>query len=115
MASRSASAIVGALQLALLVAHGGFAPLHWGLFALLALAGQWLAWRNASFAIVPSVSLALSVLLLGIWSHPALFWLVLIGLALAAIHALPLLARLWSGAGGEQRAAELALLALDNK
>jgi hypothetical protein len=43
---RTASAVVGALQLALLVAIGGFAPLEWGLFALLALAGQWLAWRE---------------------------------------------------------------------
>ena len=41
-----------------------------------------------------------------------MFWFVLIGLALALIHALPLLARLWSVAGGEQQAGELSLLAL---
>lgn len=93
---RGASAIVGALQLALLVGYGGFAPLHWGLFALLAAAGQWLAWRERDFAIVPTISAALSVLLLGAWPDPTSFWFGLIALALAAIHLLPLLARLWS-------------------
>jgi len=36
---RSAAAVVGAAQLALLVALGGFEPLDWGLFALIAAAG----------------------------------------------------------------------------
>ena len=110
--TRSAAAVVGALELAFLVAHGGFAPLGWGLFALLALAGQWLAWRDNAFAIVPSISLALSVALIGIWPHPALFWLVMIGVSLAVIHTLPLLARLWHGPANLQRAAELSALAL---
>lgn len=100
---RSASAIVGALQLALLVALGGFAPLDWGLFALLAVAGQWLAWRDNDYAIVPTISVALSALLLAIWPTPDLYWFTLIGLALAAVHALPLLIRLTN----VQRALEL--------
>ncbi len=109
---RSASAIVGAAQLALLVAYGGFAPLHWGLFALLAAAGQWLAWREANFAIVPSISLALSGLLLAIWPDPAAYWFTLIGLSLAAVHALPLLARLWQSPPSLQRTLELCALAI---
>lgn len=109
---RAAAAIVGALQLALLVAHAGFTPLHWGLFALIAAAGQWLAWRERSLAIVPTTSLALSILLMALWPDPTPFWLVVIGIALVAIHALPLLARLWSAPPDLRRTLELCLLAL---
>ncbi|KQZ64805.1 hypothetical protein ASD67_10260 [Sphingopyxis sp. Root1497] len=109
---RAGSAIVGALQLALLVGYGGFAPLHWGLFALLAAAGQWLAWREKDFAIVPSISLALSVMLLAVWPDPSAYWFTLIGLALASIHALPLLARLWSVPKTLRRTLELCALLL---
>lgn len=105
---RTASAVVGALQLALLVALGGFAPLEWGLFSLLAVAGQWLAWRDKDFAIVPTISVALSALLLAIWPDPGAGWFALIGASLAAIHALPLLVRLTS----LQRALELCGVAL---
>lgn len=105
---RTASALVGAVQLALLVALGGFASLDWGLFALLAAAGQWLAWRERDFVIVPTISVVLSVLLLAIWPQPDIGWFALIGAALAAIHAAPLLARLTS----LQRALELCGVAL---
>lgn len=109
---RTASAIVGALQLALLVGYGGFAPLHWGLFALIAAAGQWLAWRERGFAIVPTISAALSVLLLAAWPDPTPFWFGLIGLALAAIHVLPLLARLWDEPRALRRVLELCAIAI---
>jgi hypothetical protein len=109
---RSASAGVGALQLAILVAIGGFSPLHWGLFALIVAAGQVLAWRDRAFAIVPTISLALSVLLLALWPAPAGAWFAVIALGLAAIHAGPLLARLWSVAGDLAPAIELSALAL---
>lgn len=109
---RAGSAIVGALQLALLVGIGGFAPLHWGLFILIAAAGQWLAWREKDFAIIPSISLALSILLLAVWPDPATGWFATIGLALAAIHALPLLAKLWGETRTLRRTLELCALAL---
>jgi uncharacterized membrane protein len=109
---RTAAALVGALQLALLVALGGFAPLDWGLFALIAAAGQWLAWREPQFAVVPTIGAALSALLLLIWPAPEAGWLLAIGLALAAIHAVPLVARLWREPARVQRAVELAAIAL---
>lgn len=109
---RAGAAVVGALQLALLVAHAGFAPLHWGLFALLAAAGQWLAWRERGLAIVPTVSLALSILLIALWPDATPFWLAMIGAALVLIHAVPLLARLWAPPPGLRRALELCVLAL---
>lgn len=109
---RAAAAVVGALQLALLVAQAGYAPLHWGLFALLAAAGQWLAWRERRLAIVPTTSLVLSVLLIALWPAASAFWFVSVGIALLSIHALPLLARLWIDLRDLRRTIELCVLAL---
>lgn len=109
---RTASAIVGALQLALLVGYGGFAPLHWGLFALIAAAGQWLAWRERGFAIVPTISLLLSLALLAEWPDPTPFWFGLIGLSLLIVHALPLLVRMWAIPGKLRPTLELCAVAL---
>lgn len=109
---RTASAVVGALQLALLVGYGGFAPLHWGLFILIAAAGQWLAWRERDFAIVPAMSLLLSLALLVAWPDPTLFWFGLIGLSLLAIHALPLLMRMWAPPKSLRPTLELCVIAL---
>jgi len=109
---RSIAAIIGAVQLAMLVAMGGYQPLEWGLFALIAAAGQWLAWRNGDFAIVPTLGAALSVLLLLLWPEPAGAWLAAIGLALAAIHALPLLPRLWRDPVRKHGSLELSAIAV---
>ncbi|MBO9695086.1 MAG: DUF2339 domain-containing protein [Sphingopyxis sp.] len=109
---RTASAAVGALQLALLVGYGGFAPLHWGLFVLIAAAGQWLTWRERDFAIVPTISLLLSLALLAVWPAPTAFWFALIGLSLATIHAAPLLARLWTAPARLRPTIELCVIAL---
>ncbi|WP_447761563.1 DUF2339 domain-containing protein [Sphingopyxis panaciterrae] len=109
---RTGSAVVGALQLALLVGYAGFAPLHWGLFALIAAAGQWLAWRERDFAIVPTIGLLLSLALLAAWPDPTAFWFALVGLSLLAIHALPLLARLWVAPRDLRRTLEYCAIAL---
>lgn len=60
---------------------------------------------------VPTIGAALSVLLLLIWPAPTGGWLLAIGLALAAIHAGPLLARLWRAPARVQRAIELSAIA----
>lgn len=109
---RLVAAVIGALQLALLVAIGGFDLLHWGLFALIAMAGQWLAWRDRALALVPTIGAALSFLLLMIWPEPPSGWLVPVALGLAIIHAVPLLVRLWQETPHVQRAIELAAIAL---
>ncbi len=49
---------------------------------------------------------------MALWPDPAPFWLALIGIALVLIHALPLLARLWSAPPDLRRTLELCLLAL---
>lgn len=109
---RSLTALVGAGQLALLVAVGGFTPLNWGLFALVAIAGQWLSWRTRDFDIVPSISLGLSALLLAIWPSPDAGWFALIGVAMALIHAVPLLLKLWRDPPRFQLALEVSALSL---
>ncbi|MEP6868049.1 MAG: DUF2339 domain-containing protein, partial [Novosphingobium sp.] len=109
---RTVAAIVGAVQLAILVAIGGYDPLHWGIFVLIAAAGQWLAWRERDFAIVPTIGAALSVLLLMLWPNPSGDWLATFALSLAAIHALPLLVRLWQQPPVRQRAVELSAIAM---
>ncbi len=109
---RAVSAIIGALQLALMVAIGGFALLTWGQFILLAAAAQWLAHRDERLSIVPSVSLPLSAILLAIWPQPDITAFVGVGLALAVIHGGPLLAKLWRTPPLVQRTLEFCGLAL---
>lgn len=109
---RAVSALVGAMQLALLVQLGGFTPLHWGLFGLIAFAGQWLAWREEGFDIVPTVSLGLAVLLLAIVPGPAIGLFAVIGVAMVLIHGAPLMAKLWRDPPRERVALELCGLAL---
>ncbi len=109
---RSASALIGALQLALMVALGGFALLNWGLFILLAAAAQWPAWRDKGFAIIPSISLPLSGVLLAIWPDPSVEDFSLVTGALALVHGGPLLWKLWQIPSSLQRAIELCVLAL---
>jgi uncharacterized membrane protein len=109
---RSATTLVGAAQLALMVALGGFSMLNWGLFALLAAAGQWLNWRERGFAIVPTIGLVLSVALLIAWPDPALSDFVIVGLALALIHGGPLMLSVWKTPPVLQRMVELCGLAL---
>jgi uncharacterized membrane protein len=110
-AMRELAALAGALQLALLVALGGFAPLHWGLFALIAAATQMLAWRDPRLSVAPRALTVLTGVLLLAWPHPAGFDLVVIGLALAAIQAGPLARKMWRAPAVELRAGELAGLA----
>jgi uncharacterized membrane protein len=109
---RLLTALVGAGQLAMLVATGGFTPLNWGLFALIAVAGQWLSWREKGFEIVPSISLGLSAILLVLWPHPVPYWFTIIGGAMALIHGVPLMLRLWQVPPRFTVALELAALSL---
>ena len=119
---RAVAAVIGAAQLALLVATGGFAMLNWGLYALLAMAGQAmtfppLAARFAdhakALAVVPRVSAALAVLLLLIWPAPETGPLVLVALIMAIIHIPAMLYRLWwPKDAGEWAAWEMSAAAL---
>ena len=105
---RMASILIGSAELAVLVAKGGFEPLQWGLFALLAAAGQWLNWREKGFEIVPTISLGIAALLMLVWPNPSPFWFIIIGTAMAVIHIVPLILRLWQVPARFQLSLELA-------
>lgn len=108
-----AAAGIGALQLGLFVTAGGFSLLHWGFFVLIAAAGQWLVWRDRSLSIIASISLLLSWALLSpLWPDPSPYWFALIGGALLIIHAVPLIARLWTMGRDCRFSIELCLIAL---
>lgn len=100
---RMIAAIIGASQIAVLVALGGFTMLHWSLFILIAAACQWLVWRERSsedghalFAMLPFASLILSVMLLLGWPNPGMAELGIISGILLLLHAVPLYPRIWS-------------------
>jgi uncharacterized membrane protein len=109
---RSASAIIGAAQIATLVAVGGYSPLNWGLFGLIAIAGQWLSWREKGFEIVPSISLGISAMLLIVWPDPMQPLFTAVAISMAIIHGVPLMIRLWKVPARFQIALELAGLSL---
>lgn len=100
--SRAIAAIIGAAQIALLVAMGGFTPLHWSLFILIATACQWLVWRerhakarDPMLTLLPVTSLSLSILLLLIWPDPSHLALTIVSVILLLLHAVPLFPRIW--------------------
>lgn len=109
---RAASAIIGAAQIATLVAAGGYSPLNWGLFGLIAIAGQWLSWREKGFEIVPSISLGISAMLLVVWPDPMQSIFAVVAISMAVIHGVPLMIRLWNVPARFQIALELAGLSL---
>ncbi|MBN9789026.1 DUF2339 domain-containing protein [Pseudonocardia sp. TMWB2A] len=117
---RAAVAAIGAVQIALLVARGGFSLLHWSLFLLIACACQWLMWRErrapapnrSALALLQLASLILSILLLLMW-WPFAPGMQLLGIggALLAIHAVPLFPRLWDR-HSDQPVAQWAVMGL---
>jgi len=76
------AAVVSALQLALLVATGAFAPLTWGLYGLLSLAFVWLAERTPMLRKVVAVPVLTALGLVALWPSPdmALFAAVIAGI-----------------------------------
>lgn len=80
---RYAAAGVAAVQVALLVATGDFAPLTWGLYALLSVAIVWLAARMAAPRAYLLMPLFTALALAALWPRPdvAMFALVMAGIA----------------------------------
>lgn len=108
---RQLALLAGLAQLGALVASGGYALTTWGLYLLLAVAGQWLAWREPGLALIPRLSAGLAAALLFLWPEPSAGDYALVGLAMLAVHALPAHLRLWRQ-GGRAAAADVSALAL---
>lgn len=92
---RAASSALGCAQLAALVALGGFAPLHWGLFGLISVAILWLSRREAIFVDLPALALGVALLLGCAWPSPSGWEMTALLVALVAIHAVPAALRVW--------------------
>jgi len=110
--ARLAAAIVGCVQMAALVATGGFAGLDWALYGLIAAALVWLSRRQPLLADAPLAGIAVGLILTLLWQAPdgALLAAVLAGGAL--IHAGPALVRLWRSDGRLGDAAQIAAAAI---
>jgi uncharacterized membrane protein len=109
-AVRVIAALIGCAQMAAIVATGGFAPLDWGLFALLSVAMIWLARRESSFAELPLAGLVVGLLLAAAWPNPDGMALALVLVGGSAIYGLPALWRLWRADGRLSDAARIAAL-----
>jgi uncharacterized membrane protein len=109
---RGAAAVVGAFQLALLVANGHFAPLTWGLYGLLSLAFCWLAGTTPMLRRTVPVPLLTALGLTAFWPAPeaGLFTAVMAGIA--AIYGGYALRNLWREGGGFVEVGLLSAIAL---
>ena len=83
---RVVSAGVGALQLALLVATGGFTLLTWGLYALLSVAVLWLGHRLPAIRALALVPLLTALGLLLLWTQPQAWAFAVVLGGIAAIY-----------------------------
>ncbi|RSU45914.1 DUF2339 domain-containing protein [Sphingomonas sp. S-NIH.Pt15_0812] len=92
---RAGASVLGCAQLAALVAMGGFAPLHWGVFGLISVAILWLSRREAVFADLPALALGVAILLACAWPAPSVWEMAALLVALVAIHAVPAALRVW--------------------
>lgn len=106
---RLAGGVAGAAQMAALVATGGFAPLHWGLFGLLSVALVWLPRREATLRELPALGLGVALLLGFAWPDPSAGALALMLAVTAAIYGGAAAWRLWR-APGRTDAGQLAAI-----
>lgn len=109
---RMVSAVVASAQMATLVATGGFALLHWGLFGLLSIAFLWLSGRESTLRRLTPVGLAIGLLLVGAWPTPSASSFTLVILGMAAIYGGGALWRLWRPDGSLIEAGQIAGMAL---
>lgn len=109
---RGGGALVAAAQIALLIATGGFAPLHWGLYGLLSAAILWLSHRDADLRLLPPAGLATGLLLAAIWPTPPLPLFAAMMLGMAALYGLYALYRLWRTDGAMLEAGQVIGVAL---
>ncbi|MGD9809863.1 MAG: DUF2339 domain-containing protein [Sphingobium sp.] len=112
VAPRAVASLVGAAQMAALVATGGFELLHWGLYGLLSAAILWLARRNAALRRLPVIGLAVALMLAAAWPLPPAYDYTLVMLVLGALFAAPALWDLRSGEDHMMAAGQLIAIAL---
>lgn len=109
---RMTGAVVSALQLALLVANGHFAPLTWGLYGLLSAAFLWLADRTPALRRAAPVPLLTALGLAAVWPAPGIGLFSAVVIVMALLYGGYALRHLWRGQGGFIETGLLAAIAL---
>lgn len=109
---RIAGSIAAAVQMAGLVATGGFAPLHWGLFALISVAVIWISARDEQLRRLPAVGLAIALILLAVWPNPTAINAAIVMVAGGALYGIPAILAHWSARGSMVETAEIAAIGL---
>jgi uncharacterized membrane protein len=109
---RLIAAFAGCLQMAALVANGGFAGLDWALYGLIAVTMVWLSRREPLLVDAPLAGITIGLLLAFDWDKPAPITLAAVLAGGALIHGGPALLRLWRADGRLGDAAQIALAAL---
>ncbi len=109
---RFAGSAMATVQIAVLVAQGGFALLDWSLFGLISIAMLWMSRREAGLARLPILGLVVMTLLLMAWPHPPTRDFAVVLIVGALLYALPVLQKLWSDGANEIEAAQIAGVAI---
>lgn len=109
---RAGATGLAALQLAVLVATGGFGALAWGLYLLLGAALAGFSWRDPAMRGGGAVAAGVGVLLLWFWPAPDPRGFALVAVGLALVFAGPPLAALGRGSGRILDLAQVSGMAL---
>lgn len=106
---RAVPMVLAALQIAVLIIKGGFAPLEWSFYGLLSVGVIILARIDRRLTMMPPIALMVALVTLSVWQSPdpALFGYVIAGIAVLFI-AVPLIS-LWRDAGTLNNVAQASL------
>lgn len=103
---RAGTVIAAAAQLAMLVIQGGFSPLVWSFYGLLAIGAVVLARIDPRQWMLPPVALGVALITIALWPAPGLPMLLAVAGGLIAILAAPALIDSWHGQRGRIGAAQ---------
>ncbi|WP_380873671.1 hypothetical protein ACFB49_43050 [Sphingomonas sp. DBB INV C78] len=103
---RAGTVIAAAVQIAMLVVQGGFSPLVWGFYGLLAIGAVLLARIDPKQWMLPPVALGVALVTIALWPLPELKLLAMVGGGLIAILAAPALIDAWHPVRGRVGAAQ---------
>ncbi|MEP6263402.1 MAG: DUF2339 domain-containing protein [Erythrobacter sp.] len=107
-----AAGAIATLQMAYLVDDGGYSPLTWGLYLLIAGALAYLGWRNPNLRAGSAVAAAVGLWLLAFWPNPEPIQFALVCAAQMLIFAGVPLALQWRGKANLLDIAQLSAMSL---
>jgi uncharacterized membrane protein len=105
---RAGAAILGAVQIALIVMQGGYTTLHWGFYGLLSIGAIVLARMDNRMAMLPPIALGIGLVTMTGWSDPSPALLALVSGGFILIFGGSALASLWGPRGSLRDAFQAA-------